>query len=89
MAFDYNNYVADIDEFISIVESEGYRLGYHDQSASTINFSPVNEMDMRSATDHIEIIEDIADEIFDASWIWDIRTIGRGEILVKYTDLYM
>jgi hypothetical protein len=89
MAFDYNEYMADVDEFISLVESEGYRLGYHDERRSTINFSPDDPWDIRGSFTHEDIIEEIAYEVFPDKWITEIKTIGRGEIIVKYTDLYM
>jgi len=89
MAFNYNQYMADVDEFISLVESEGYRLGYHDERDSMINFSPDDPWDMRGSFEHEDIIEEIADEVFPVKWITEIKTRGRGEIIVKYTDLYI
>lgn len=89
MAMDFNEYSAEVDEFISIVESEGYRLNYHDEKRYEMSFSPNYPSDFRSLFKGKDMINEIADEVFSAKWIMDNRVLTHtGEIIVKYTDLY-
>ena len=89
MAFDYEKYQRDIEEFISIVVSEGYEFGYHDQRKMTIGFIVPFQWESNGVFEDIDIIEDIASEVFDVGWITDIRPVGRDNIVLKYTDFYM
>lgn len=90
MAFDYEEYQRDIEEFISIVESEGYEFGYHDERKMKIAFIvPFRWEDSKGVFEDIDIIEDVASEVFDDGWITDIRPAGRDNIILKYTDFYI
>lgn len=84
MAFDYNQFMRDVEEFMSICESEGYKVTHFDEKYSTINFQdpwrPTG-----TVFDSIDDIEDIAYEVFSVPFIYDIRPVGRDGIVLKYT----
>lgn len=90
MPFDYNKYMADIQEFMSICESEGYKVTHFDERKMTINFEdPSWDRNGVTVFDSIDDIEDIAYEVFSVGWIYDIRPVGRDGIVLKYFDFYI
>ena len=88
MNMPYEQYVARINAFLIELEDEGFEIGYHDDRRAHIAVIPPfdavanREMDMDN-------IQDIAEDIVGVGWIRDMSIMGRDEILIKYSDLYL